>query len=194
MRKWFNWKHVCGLLLLVVGLVLAFGPLHLLRSGGPVKNKTTLHTRLGVTPRIAMAKESELVEDIPETNTLIIPEIGVDTQILEGKSISVLKDGLWHRPKTGNPIDGGNMVIAGHRYKWTSGPNTFYHLPELHKGSRIKIFWQQKKYEYVVSDIYTVSSSAVDIEKPTKDHELTLFTCTLLTAEERVVVKALPVK
>lgn len=142
-----------------------------------------------ITPRVAMASHSSQVLPVFTENTLVIPKIGVQTKILEGKSISILSQGIWHRPHTGEP-EKGNMVLAGHRYKWTSGPNTFYHLPELVVGDLVRIYWQEERFDYEVTQVFEVDSSAVDIEAQKGTEELTLYTCTLLTAQSRIVVKA----
>lgn len=126
-----------------------------------------------------------------DRNILVIPQIGVDAEILEGSSASVLNRGLWRRPRTGTPEKGGNTVITGHRFLYTNGPNTFYALDKMRIGDRFLIFWNGEEYDYEVEDIRTVTSDRVEIERNTKDDIVTLYTCTpLWTSKNRLVVRA----
>lgn len=131
------------------------------------------------------------LKPIPKENTLVIPKIGVDTQIHEGESISTLNKGIWHRPKTSSPDLGGNTVLAGHRYLYTEGPNTFYNLDKLVVGDKIIIFWKGKEYDYEIVETKVVPPTAIEIEDNTKDPLLTIYTCTpLFTSTDRLVVLA----
>ncbi len=126
-----------------------------------------------------------------DRNILVIPQIGVDAEILEGSSASVLNRGLWRRPRTGTPVKGGNTVITGHRFLYTNGPNTFYALDKMRIGDRFLIFWNGEEYDYEVEDIRTVTPDRVEIERNTKDDIVTLYTCTpLWTSKNRLVVRA----
>jgi LPXTG-site transpeptidase (sortase) family protein len=127
----------------------------------------------------------------PGQNLLFIPKIGVRASIEEGNSVSVLEKGIWHRPKTGNPAAGGNTVFVAHRFLYTSGPNTFYHLDKLAPGDRFAVWWEGTRYEYTVESEGEVRPSATEIELPTSDNRVTLWTCTpLFTAKNRLVVVA----
>ncbi|EFK95167.1 Uncharacterized protein yhcS [sediment metagenome] len=131
----------------------------------------------------------EKLKPIPEVNTLTIPSIGVDGEIFEGSSIYTLNKGLWRRPKTSTPDKGGNTVIVAHRYLFTEGPNTFYHLDKVKKGDKFALFWNKKEYIYEVTEVKTVEPTAIEIEDNTKDPIVTLYTCTpLWTAKYRLVV------
>lgn len=136
-------------------------------------------------------ENSKNLKPIPKENTLVIPKIGVDTEILEGTDAKILNQGIWHRPKTGTPDAGGNIVLAGHRYMYASGPKTFYSLDKLKNEDKIIIFWQEKEYIYQVFETKVVSPNAVEIEDATAEPTLTLFTCTpLFTQTNRLVVRA----
>lgn len=126
-----------------------------------------------------------------ETNRLIIPDIGVDSEILEGDA-TTLDNGLWHVGGTANPPDGGNVVISGHRYKWLPpSTKTFWNLDRLEIGDRIFIDWQGRRYAYkvVASDI--VAPDRLDILDDHGLSELTLFTCTpKFDNTHRLVIRA----
>lgn len=87
------------------------------------------------------------IQPIPKENTLFIPKIGVNGQIYEGKTEDTLNLGIWRRPKTSTPDKGGNTVLAAHRFLYTSGPITFYHLDKLVMGDKITVFWNKQRYE-----------------------------------------------
>lgn len=137
------------------------------------------------------AQLGELASVPRDRNILVIPQIGVDAEILEGGNVSVLNRGLWRRPRTGTPEKGGNTVITGHRFLYTNGPNTFYALDKMKIGDRFLIFWNGAEYDYEVEDIRTVTPDRVEIERDTKEDIVTLYTCTpLWTSQNRLVVRA----
>jgi sortase A len=133
----------------------------------------------------------EQTEVVPEENTIVIPKIGVDGRVHEGKSLATLNKGVWRRPRSSTPDKGGNTVFVAHRFLYTSGPNTFYHLDKLTQGDRFVIFWEKKRYVYEVTETRIVLPEELDIEAPTREPVLTLYTCTpLFTADKRLVVRA----
>lgn len=147
-----------------------------------------------VTPRTSMAAPADVstvVIPIPESNMLSIPEIGVYAPIVEGNSSEALERGVWHRPKTGTPDIGGNTVLVGHRFLYTSGAHTLYHLDKVKVGDELQVFWLGQRYAYIVDAILVASPTAVEIEQPTSQPTLTIYTCTpLFTVDKRLVVRA----
>jgi sortase A len=134
------------------------------------------------------------LKDIPQDNRLVIPQIQLDTQILEGTSPATLNNGLWHRPGTGSPSTGGNTVVAGHRLNY-NGVASFFNLDKIKEGDVFMVYWQHKEYAYKVAHILTVSPLNLDVEKNTPDPMITLYTCTpLWTSNERLVIQAIPYK
>lgn len=129
-------------------------------------------------------------------NRLILPGIGVDTQILEGRNINVIgkNQGVWHETSKVNPTIPGNIVIAGHRFLYTaSNGGWFYNLPELKKGEKLYVRWENKIYEYEIYNTRSVLPTQVDIRDPdlTFAKKLTLYTCYPLgSTAKRYVVEA----
>ncbi len=126
---------------------------------------------------------------------LYIPAIGVEENIVQAQDIRQVHERVWHRPKTSNPKEGGNTVLVAHRYATIGGnrASTFYHLPKLISGDKIYMVWDGVLYTYVVQSTETVLPTAVEIEAPTTDNRLTLYTCTpLWTASHRFVIHAVP--
>lgn len=143
---------------------------------------------------LQQTKNAEIQNDIiPKVNTLVIPSIGVNTEILEGKDAKTLDKGIWRRPKTSTPDKGSNTVFTGHRFMYTSGPKTFYHFDKLNKNDVIFVYWEGKKYTYSIQDILIVKPTDGWVEAPTDEPVLTLYTCTpLWTSKQRLVIKATP--
>ena len=129
-------------------------------------------------------------------NRLILPNIGVDTQIIEGSNIYIIgkNQGVWRETNTINPATDGNVVIAGHRFLYTAtNGGWFYNLPELKVGQKIYIRWDNKMYEYEIYNTRTVQPTQVDIRNtdPAVSKKLTLYTCFPLgSTAERFVIEA----
>lgn len=116
---------------------------------------------------------------------LYIPELSVSIPFAVGDA-GVLERGAWWRaPRSGNPKDGGNFVVAAHRFQigWTpmqtARKSPLYRIDTLAVGDTIIIDYQHERYTYKIATIYRVAPTAVDIEAPTNDNRLTLYTCTL---------------
>ncbi len=144
------------------------------------------------------SKKGQTVKPVEEKpgNRLVLPGIGVDTQILEGRSINVIgkNQGVWHETSKLNPTIDGNIVIAGHRFLYTAtNGGWFYNLPELKIGSKIYIRWEGKVYEYQIHNTRSVLPTQVDIRDtdPNVPRKLTLYTCYPLgSTAKRYVVEA----
>lgn len=131
---------------------------------------------------------------IPQDNRLVIPQMGLDATVNEGKYASTLKHGLWRRPKSSTPDKGGNTVIVGHRFTYKS-PAIFYHLDKVKEGDEFALFWQGKEYKYVVGEIRIVQPTQTEVEEDTTEPTLTLYTCTpMWTSKQRLVIIAKPVE
>lgn len=130
---------------------------------------------------------------------LIIPKIAVNNEIFQGQA-DVLQKGIWNRfPERGTPDQGGNFILSGHRFVFDKTPartkqkSYLYNIDKLVIGDTILIDWRHKRYKYKVTDIYSVDPNAVEIEEPSEDDRLTLYTCTLEgQSDGRVVIEAKP--
>lgn len=134
--------------------------------------------------------ESPPPETYPEDNTLVIPIMNLQETVYEGFGSEVLARGLWRRPATSTPGEGGNTVIAGHRFTYR-GAAVFYHLDKISEGDRVVLYWEGKKYIYEVTRSYVVPPTALEVEAPTDEPRLTIYTCTpLWTSKSRLVVES----
>jgi LPXTG-site transpeptidase (sortase) family protein len=124
----------------------------------------------------------------PSDNRLVIPKINIDEKIIEGDAPTTVDKGVWRRPKTSTPDKDSNTVLVGHRFSY-SDPATFYNLDKMKTGDRFTLFWDKTEYIYEVTGTKVVPPTAIEVESPTKDHTLTMYTCTpIWTAANRLVV------
>ncbi len=144
---------------------------------------------------------SKVEAKIPvSVNALKIPKLGVSTPYYSGNQ-SVLEKGAWHRfPDRGNPSIGGNFILSAHRFNLgltpqrTKAKSPFYKIDKLEIGDDIYVTYDNKDYHYKVDRIYDVARSATEIEAPSNEAKLTLYSCSLLGEKNgRVVVEAKPV-
>jgi len=137
---------------------------------------------------------SDVTSDVPQGNRIVIPSIQVNEPIGEGSSIGVIRNGgTWRRPNAGVPTNGSNTVIVGHRF-YGDNVSTFYHLDKVQIGQKLALYWDGQEILYEVTEIKVVDPSQIDIEAPTSEPRLTIYTCDpVWTAKNRLVVIAVPV-
>ena len=127
-------------------------------------------------------------------NRIIIPKIGVD--ISYGEGVAALDSGAqWRYPERGNPVDGGNFIIAAHRLTIKPTPqetiqkSPFYQIDKLNVGDEIIINYKGKRYGYKITEKKDVEPTAIEIENRTEQPRLTLYSCNLEgAASGRVVI------
>jgi len=129
----------------------------------------------------------------PEENRIVIPSIGLNEPILESSNIGIITNGgTWRRPASAVPTEDNNTVIVAHRY-YGNDTSTFYHLDKVQIGQMLAVYWEGHETLYEVIETKTVDPSAVEIEAPTTEKQLTLYTCTpIWSARNRLVVIAKP--
>lgn len=133
-------------------------------------------------------------QPVPQDDRLVIPALAINQKILSGKNPYVVNLGVWARPNTSTPPKGSNTVLVAHRFTY-KGPSIFYSLGDLKKGDKVLVYWSGKEYDYTVNVNKIVDGTDLSVEDPTKNSQLTLYTCTpLWTADPkyRIVVTALP--
>lgn len=154
------------------------------------------------------------IEVAPPGTRIIIPRIGLnipvvsvsddklilrDWKALENDIQKALRNGVVHYPGTPYPDQSGNIVVTGHSsyYPWDPGrfKDVFAILNQVKDGDEIVVFYKQKKYLYIVSEIKIVLPTEVNVLGDAGDDRLTLITCTPIgTNLKRLVVTARPEK
>lgn len=118
-------------------------------------------------------------ENLPEGNWLVIPRIGVRTEMLKTPtSEDALEEGVWWVPDFGNPGDDLPIILVAHRYgyKWWWQTdywkyNSFYLLPDLEPGDTVEIISDQRKW------VYEVYGAEQGEQITDYDADLILYTC-----------------
>jgi hypothetical protein len=194
-----SWRNLLFATLMSVTfavLVTLFGPVLYFRYFGhevvPVQTTDT-STPLGGEFKPPVANERQVAqpeqeESLPEGNWLVIPRIGVRTEILESEDPeeSLIK-GVWRAPEFGTPGDLKQpMILAAHRYGynwWWKGEywkyHSFYLLPDLEPGDVVEIISDKRKY------MYEIYSGEEGTEISDYNADLILYTCKFLTSDIR---------
>lgn len=128
---------------------------------------------------------------------LYIPKLQVNVTYKAGDK-SVLNDNAWWRhDDRGNPEQGGNFILAAHRFEMGLTPgevhrkSPFYRLDALTIGDKIYVDYKGTRYMYEVYNRYKVKPNDSSIEAPTNDAHMTLYSCTYRgSADGREVVVA----
>ncbi len=136
-----------------------------------------------------------------KVDRLYVPKLGIDVAIVTGVDESTLEGGAWHRqPQNGDPITGGNYVLAAHRFnlgltpQQTRAKSPFYYIDKLKTGDDIYVDYRGVRYAYKVDKSYKVNQDQVSIEAQSDNAKLTMYSCDLRGPEAgREVVEAKPV-
>jgi LPXTG-site transpeptidase (sortase) family protein len=129
-------------------------------------------------------------DPIPKENTLTIPTLEMREQVYDGTNLGTLSKGIWHLPNSSSPDKGGNTVMAGHRFTY-SGKAVFYYLDKVKVNDNMTLYWQGKRYDYVVTAINVVPPTDGKLVAQTDNPTLTIYTCTpVWSAKDRLVITA----
>lgn len=115
---------------------------------------------------------------------LYIPRLSLNLKY--GDTENSLNDGLWHRhPDRGNPEAGGNFILAGHRFSLAPTPSETYRKSPLYYADKLEVDdylyadFNGKRYRYTITKKFEVKPTQIEIEAPSKEPKITLYTCTL---------------
>ena len=134
------------------------------------------------------AKKLTATKPALNENRLYVPKINVDlvAVAIDGNETLALSQGAIQRsPESGNPRDGGNYVLAAHRFQLgltpqqTHDKSPFYHMDKLDEGDDVYVDYEGIRYAYKVVQRKLVDSTSPDIEMKTEDDQLTLFSLEL---------------
>lgn len=184
-------------LLLIVAILLFLTGLYLL-----VNTMWPALPEIG-TDNQATAKKLVATQPTVGGDRLYLPQINVDVAVVEinGNETAALDKGAIHRaPSSGNPKDGGNFVVAAHRFTMGLTPaqtrlkSPFYHIDKIEIDDEIYVDYAGERYAYRVSEKKTVAPNEVSIERRTESPQLTLYSCGLNgERDNREVIVAKPV-
>lgn len=111
---------------------------------------------------------------------IVAPSIHLDAKVVE----SPIVNGEWEVPKfaaghlqgTDQPLQGGNVVLAGHIESLSSG-DVFANVDRLRPGATIRLYTKASVVPYVVERVETVANNDMQVVAPTSSEILTLITC-----------------
>lgn len=154
-------------------------------------------------PSDSTAKKLVSLQPTLDENRIYVPKINVDVAVVpieDNEALALEKGAVQRSPASGNPRDGGNFVVAAHRFNLgltpsqTRAKSPFYHINKLGNGDDIYVDYQGTRYAYKVEERKLVEPTAIEIEERTDDDRLTMYSCELAGPEAgREVVIAKPV-
>lgn len=156
-----------------------------------------------VEPADKTAKKLVAEQPVLAEDRIYIPKINVDVPLvqIEGNEKQALERGAIQRvPDNGDPVDGGNFVVAAHRFnlgftpQMTKARSPFYHIDQLSSGDDIYVDYKGTRYAYRIEERKSVAATAVEVEDRTDTPQLTLYSCDLSGPKNgREVVVAKPI-
>ncbi len=149
----------------------------------------------------SLIKATLLVLSISNSINLNIAETTIQNPILEIPKIN-LKQEFYPNDKEKNNVDkniqvietskmpnikGGNLILASH--SGSSDIAYFKNLDKLTINDTAYIYYQNKKYKYVISKIYDVEKTGyVNIQRNKNKQTLTLITCKKNTNKQTIFI------
>ncbi|MFK4935508.1 class A sortase [Lactococcus garvieae] len=137
--------------------------------------------------------------DLPGIGILSIPDINLELPIFNGITYETMMYGAG-TAKPNQQMGKGNYALASHTiFNSLNGEIManilFGNLIHARLGQSIFLTDKDKVYEYEINNIYTTHVSQGDIiDDHGNDKEITLYTCTTLTGDERLIVHGLLTK
>ncbi|MSO40044.1 MAG: class E sortase, partial [Ilumatobacteraceae bacterium] len=121
--------------------------------------------------------------------TLIIPEMRLNTRVLDGAEIKNVNIDPSRYVGSSTPNQPGNVAIFGHR---VSKGREFYALNRLKKGSIIYLLFDKKVYVYSVTEVKIKSPKDKNLwQLGSQNQTLTLVSChPLRSVAQRIVATA----
>lgn len=118
-------------------------------------------------------------------NRLYIPKIKLNIDYETGGPEVLNEQAWWRHPERGNPVEGGNFILSAHRFElgFTPGEtirkSPFFHLNRMQPGDKVYVDYEGVRYAYEIEKRFDVKPTQVEIEAPSEEHKLTIYTCML---------------
>lgn len=119
-------------------------------------------------------------------NRIIIKSINIDDEYeIKSKDIEIKNIAMFE--ECGRPnMDNSNVVMGAH--SGTGKYAIFNNIHKLKTNDEIIIYYNNKKYVYVVSEVKEVKDTKIDILNNKNSPMLTLLTCKISDNSKRIVV------
>ncbi len=148
-------------------------------------------------------EQTEIVPtaDLQRENSIEIPAIGISAPIITSDNLSPdyeeeLKNGVVHYLDSALPGEKGQTILLGHsaplnwpkiRYDWV-----FSDLNKLKEGDSIFVYFDGKKYDYMVEEISIIEKSGKISDSFDNGSSLVLMSCWPPGKDsKRIIVKSL---
>ena len=184
-----NKRPLRGIVITVAVMLLMGGVYLLALVSAPVIAPITIQKPIVV---------DELPKPTVTENRVVIPKLGVNIVYAPGEA-SLDRGAEWRHPDRGNPADGGNFIIAAHRFSIQPTPQStiekspFYRIDQLTLNEKIIVDYKGTRYAYKINKIFDVKPTQTEIEAVSDTPKLTLYSCELGGSEAgRIVVTAEP--
>ena len=134
------------------------------------------------------------MEIYPSDNRIFIPKINKNVPLvsvpnhknwksLENTIQKGLQNGVVVHPVSRDPGQLGNFFVTGHSsyYAWDRGKfkDVFALLHEVDPGDQVEVYWEGKKYVYLMREEKVVPPTQISVlNQPKNKSILTLMTCT----------------
>lgn len=177
----------------IVTLIISFA----LIAGGLYMAYVLLAPTSGILP-VKTEIDLNTADDAQDSrNRIQIEKINLEVPFFTGGA-EELEKGVWHRfPERGDPVQGGNFILSAHRFRIANNPvltkvrSPFYNLDKLEVGDTMRVFYEGEWYTYTITKKYSVKPNEVQIEAPTEEPRMTLYSCSLGgSADGRIVLEA----
>ncbi len=174
----------------------------------PVKKKRAKEAfrRRTLKPRNNAQTLISNMEVYPSDNRIYIPRIDKNVPLvsvpqhknwenLENNIQSGLQKGVVVHPVSRDPGDFGNFFVTGHSsyYAWDKGKfkDVFALLHEVDPGDTVEVYWEGKKYVYLMREEKVVSPTEISVlNQPKNKSIITLMTCTPVgTNKNRLILR-----
>lgn len=159
---------------------------------GPIWPKLTFEVQTRVTKPVTLnIKSDDSLKNIDRSrNHLIISRLQLDQPVLDGEAETTVNRGIWRLPRTATPGLGSNTVLVGHRFTYT-GPSVFYNLDKVQANDDVVLVYNKIIYVFRVDSVQTVEPTDLNVEAPTTQEKLTIYTCTPLgSVRYRLVINS----
>lgn len=128
-------------------------------------------------------------------NRIYVPSIKQNIEFKTGGEDTLNNFSWWRHPERGNPVDGGNFILSGHRFSIgltqaeTTRKSPFFNIDHVQPGNHLYVDYEGKRYKYEIVERFQVEPTGVEIEDPVPmndpdQHILTLYTCMIGGADE----------
>ncbi|MPM20485.1 hypothetical protein SDC9_66915 [bioreactor metagenome] len=176
-KKTFSWFVLVGTILVLLSLLIPA------RTFAPVIKSEI---------KYQIDKKNNKITEITPVNTdfsIIVPKINASAKVVKdvdpfNSSVyqHALTQGVAHALGTATPDTNGNTFIfahsAGNWYQANQYNAVFYLLNKLTTNDQVFIYYQNKKYIYLVKELKFVASTDIKfMNQDLSKHQLTLMTC-----------------